>query len=422
MMDKEGQADSQPHGKAEDLAAEPELVQAGAGTESREDFRERVGGWLGEHAPRRSPQGWASAQRVATREQEHEQVAAAKRFQARLFEAGLAGLRWPRAYGGQGLSLAHEVAFAEAATPFDLPTGFVFSITFGMCGPTLLAHGTERQKHRHIAPMLRGEEIWCQLFSEPGAGSDLASIRSSAVRDADHWVVTGQKVWSSGAHYSDFGLLLARTAPELPRHRDLTMFIVDMRCPGLAVRPLRQMNGAEHFNEVFFDGVRVPAANVVGEVNEGWHTAITTLMNERVALGGGGDPDENARIESLFLLARDKGCYDDPVIRDRLASVYIQHVIIGLIGQRVRDAALRGVAPGPEGSIAKLATARHAKGLAALAADIAGAQLGAWDAADARGAAWANLLLSAPARSIAGGTDEVQKNIIGDRVLGLPRG
>src|SRR5271170_3009784 len=174
--------------------------------ESPEDFRGRVGAWLGEHAPRRSPHAQAGAQSV-TREQERDHVAAAKRFQARLFEAGLAGLRWPRAYGGQGLSLAHEVAFAEAATPFDLPTGFVFSITFGMCGPTVLAHGTERQKHRYVAAMLRGEEIWSQLFSEPGAGSDLASLRSSAVRDGDHWVVTGPKVWSSGAHYSDFGLL-----------------------------------------------------------------------------------------------------------------------------------------------------------------------------------------------------------------------
>jgi alkylation response protein AidB-like acyl-CoA dehydrogenase len=405
----------------EDSVAEPVPAPAGGETESLEAFRERVGAWLGEHAPRRSSQGWAGAQHAATREQERGQVAAAKRFQARLFEAGLVGLRWPRAYGGRGLSLAHEVAFAEAVTPFDLPTGFVFSITFGMCGPTLLAHGTELQKRRHIAPMLRGAEIWCQLFSEPDAGSDLAAIRSSAVRDADHWVVTGQKVWSSGAHYSDFGLLLARTAPELPKHRGLTMFIVDMRWPGLTVRPLRQMNGAEHFNEVFLDSVRIPVGNVVGEVNDGWRTAITTLMNERVALGGGGDPDENARVESLFRLARDNGYYQDPVIRDRLANVYIQHTIIGLIGQRVRDAALRGVAPGPEGSIAKLVTARYAKGLAALAADIAGAQLGAWDGADPRGAVWANLLLSAPARSIAGGTDEVQKNIIGDRVLGLPR-
>ena len=338
-----------------------------------------------------------------------------------MYAAGLSGVRWPREYGGQELTLAHEVALATAAAPFDLPTGFVFSITFGMCGPTLLAHGTDEQKSRHVRQMLSGEQIWCQLFSEPGAGSDLAAIRASAVRDGDHWIVNGQKVWSSGAHYSDFGLLLARTAPERPKHRGLTMFIVDMRSAGVTVRPLRQINGDEHFNEVFFDGVRIHQDQVVGGVDDGWRTAITTLMNERVSLGAGGDPDQQARVEALFGLARVNGRYDDPVVRERLAKVYSEHTIIGLIGQRIRDAVLRGVDPGPEGSIAKLATARFAKDLAALAADIAGAQAGAWDSDDARSAMWVNLLLSAPARSIAGGTDEVQRNIVAERVLGLPR-
>lgn len=412
-------------GSAGDSPAEPAPAEPAPGeaseVESLDAFRDRAGRWLEAHAPRRSSDGWAGAQQLATRDQEREQVAAAKRFQAELSAAGLAGIRWPRAYGGQGLTLAHEIAFAAALESFDLPTGVVFSITFGMCGPTVLARGTQQQKLRHLAPMLCGEQIWCQLFSEPDAGSDLAAIRSSAVLDGDHWVVNGQKVWSSGAHYSDFGLLLARTAPELPKHRGLTMFIVDMRWPGLTVRPLRQMNGAEHFNEVFLDDVRIPAVNIVGQVNDGWRTAITTLMNERVALGGGGDPDQNAKVESLFRLARATGRYDDPVVRDRLARVYSEHTIIGLIGQRVRDATLRGVEPGPEGSIAKLATARFAKRLAALATDVAGTQGLAWDRADLRSAAWANLLLTTPARSIAGGTDEVQRNIIGDRVLGLPR-
>ncbi|WP_330219861.1 acyl-CoA dehydrogenase family protein, partial [Mycolicibacter kumamotonensis] len=185
---------------------------------------------------------------------------------------GLSGVRWLREFGGQGLTLAHEMALATAAAPFDLPTGFVFSITFGMCGPTLLAHGTEQQKSRHVRQMLRGEQIWCQLFSEPGAGSDLAAIRASAVQDGDHWIVNGQKVWSSGAHYSDFGLLLARTDPKRPKHRGLTMFIVDMRSAGVTVRPLRQINGDEHFNEVFFDGVRIHQDQVVGAVNDGWRT------------------------------------------------------------------------------------------------------------------------------------------------------
>ena len=396
-------------------------ARVSADLESVEAFRERARAWFEAHAPRRSSGDRSRVERITTREQELDQVAAARQFQAEMYAAGLSGVRWPREYGGQESTLAHEVALATAAAPFDLPTGFVFSITFGMCGPTLLAHGTDEQKSRHVRQMLSGEQIWCQLFSEPGAGSDLAAIRSSAVRDGDHWIVNGQKVWSSGAHYSDFGLLLARTAPERPKHRGLTMFIVDMRSAGVTVRPLRQINGDEHFNEVFFDGVRIHQDQVVGGVDDGWRTAITTLMNERVSLGAGGDPDQQARVEALFGLARVNGRYDDPVVRERLAKVYSEHIIIGLIGQRIRDAVLRGVDPGPEGSIAKLATARFAKDLAALAADIAGAHAGAWDSDDARSAMWVNLLLSAPARSIAGGTDEVQRNIVAERVLGLPR-
>ena len=392
-----------------------------ADREGVDTFRDRASAWFEAHATRRSSDGRSGVSYVTSRERELEQVAAARRFQAEMTAAGLSGVRWPAEYGGQGLTVAHEVALATAAAPFALPTGFVFSITFGMCGPTLLAHGTEEQKSRHVRQMLSGEQIWCQLFSEPGAGSDLAAIRATAILDGDHWVVNGQKVWSSGAHYSDYGLLLARTAPERPKHHGLTMFIVDMRSAGVTVRPLRQINGDEHFNEVFLDGVRIHQDQVVGAVHDGWRTAITTLMNERVALGAGGDPDQEARVEALFRLARASGRYDDPVVRDRLAKVYSEHAIIGLIGQRIRDAVLRGVDPGPEGSIAKLATARFAKGLAALAADMAGARAGAWDGDDAQSATWVNLLLSAPARSIAGGTDEVQRNIVAERVLGLPR-
>jgi acyl-CoA dehydrogenase len=384
-------------------------------------FRDRATTWFEAHAPRRSVGGHSGVEPNNSRDQELEQVAAARRFQAQMHAAGLSGVRWPREYGGQGLTLAHEAALATVTSPFDLPTGFVFSITFGMCGPTLLAHGTEEQKSQHVSQMLSGEQIWCQLFSEPGAGSDLAAIRATAIPDGDHWVINGQKVWSSGAHYSELGLLLARTAPELPKHRGLTMFIVDMRSAGVTVRPLRQINGDEHFNEVFLDDVRIHQDQVVGQVNDGWRTAITTLMNERVALGAGGDPDQQARVEALFRLARTNERYDDPVVRDRLAKVYSEHTIVGLIGQRIRDAVLRGVDPGPEGSIAKLATARFAKGLAALAADIAGAQAGAWNDGDIGSAMWVDLLLSVPARSIAGGTDEVQRNIVAERVLGLPR-
>ncbi|MCX2931767.1 acyl-CoA dehydrogenase family protein [Mycobacterium sp. CVI_P3] len=400
------------------VAFQAPATGANVASESVEAFREHAAAWFDSHAPARAQGGPAAP--GASRAEELDRVAAAKRFQGQMYDAGLAGVRWPREHGGRGLTLAHEMALSAAAEPFDLPTGVVFSITFGMCGPTLLAHGSDEQKS-HIGPMLRGEEIWCQLFSEPGAGSDLANISATAVWDGARWIVNGQKVWSSGAHYSDFGLLLARTAPELPKHRGLTMFILDMRAPGVTVRPLRQINGSEHFNEVFLDDVAINEHQIVGELNRGWQTAITTLMNERVALGGGGDPDQQATVEAVFRMARSSGCHDDPVVRDRLASIYTQHMILGLIGQRVREAVLRGADPGPEGSVAKLATARFAKHTAALAAEIAGAQALAWEGADSVGAKWVNLLLSAPARSIAGGTDEVQRNIIAERVLGLPR-
>ena len=246
------------------------------------DFRNRARAWLAENAPRR-----AAADEEA--EPARADLAAQKEFQARLFDAGFAGLTWPTEYGGQGLTNAEQIAFGQEARDYALPVG-VFFIGLGMPGPTILELGTQEQKKRFLPKMLRGEEIWCQLFSEPAAGSDVASLTTTAVRDGDGWVLTGQKVWTSGAQYSDYGAVIARTDPTVPKHNGITMFIVDMHAPGVTVRPLKVATGHTPFNEVFFDQVRLPADAVIGEVNDGWRAAVVMLRNERVNIGTMGAP------------------------------------------------------------------------------------------------------------------------------------
>jgi alkylation response protein AidB-like acyl-CoA dehydrogenase len=352
-------------------------------------------------------------------------VAAAKRFQAALYDAGLAGITWPVEVGGQGLTAEHQRVFSEEAAGYELPTA-VYTIGLGMVIPTIVEHGTDEQRERYVRKALRGEEIWSQLFSEPGAGSDVASLQMRAERDGEEFVLNGQKVWTTGAQHSDFGAVIARTNPDMPKHRGITMFIVDFRDPNIDVRPLRQMNGGSGFNEVYFTDVRVPAANVVGQVDDGWRCAIAMLANERVAIGAGGAGGGARRgagegIGAMVALARRRGLIDDPVIRQGLVDVYIRQRIMGFIGLRIRAAVRSGKAPGPEGSIAKLAGALLAQRTSNLGAAIAGPAAQAWLPDDGRGARWATAVLSAPASRIAGGTDEVQRNIIGERVLALPK-
>jgi alkylation response protein AidB-like acyl-CoA dehydrogenase len=390
-----------------------------------DELRARARTWLAAHAPRHRTGSDAWAARVAplTAEQERAAVARARDFQAALFDAGLAGITWPRSCGGQGLTLLHQIAFDEEAEGFELPSGYYFHVGHGMCGPTILAHGTPEQQARYPRPLLRGDEIWCQLFSEPGAGSDLASLQTRAVRDGDHWVVSGQKVWSSGAHLAQFGLLLARTDPEAPKHRGLTMFVVDMGSTGVTTRPLRQMSGAANFNEVFLDDVRVPDDHRLGPLHAGWQVSLTTLTNERVAIGAA--RAEADQIDSLVELACDLGRSRDAVVRDRLASLHIHRRLIDYLSERIRTAVVSGGSPGPEGSVLKLATTRLAKDVAALGAELAGAGATAWPPGNGRaigrGNPWVDLLLASPGRSIGGGTDEVQKNVVAERVLGLPK-
>ncbi|MEA3075952.1 MAG: hypothetical protein QOF60_860 [Actinomycetota bacterium] len=351
-------------------------------------------------------------------------VATNKAFQAKLYDAGLAGITWPAEVGGQGLSNEHQRVFNEEAADYEMPTG-VYTIGLGMVIPTIVEHGTPEQKDRYVRKALRGEEIWSQLFSEPGAGSDVASLQMKAERDGDEFVLNGQKVWTTGAQHSDFGAVIARTNPDMPKHRGITMFVIDFKAPGVNVRPLRQMNGGSGFNEVFFDNVRVPAANVIGGVDDGWRCAIAMLANERVAIGAGGGGARRggggAGIDPMVKVARGNGLIDDPVVRQGLADVYIRQRIMGFIGQRTRAALKSGKAPGPEGSIAKLAGALLARRSSDLGIAIAGAAGQAWPEGDRRAARWAAAVLSTPASRIAGGTDEIQRNIIGERVLGLPK-
>jgi acyl-CoA dehydrogenase len=294
----------------------------------------------------------------------------------------------------------------------------VFAVAFGMVAPTLMQHAREDQQARFLAPMLRGEELWCQLFSEPDAGSDLASLQTRAVRDGEEFVVNGQKVWTSNAQHSEWGILIARTDPDAPRHRGITYFVVDMGTPGIEIRPLRQMNGEAHFNEVFLSDVRVPAANVVGEVDDGWKVAVTTLSNERVAIAGGSGLSDPER---LLQLARTLGVTSDPLFRQRFAQIWSRSEVIRFLRLRSRTALSQGRRPGPEASVMKLAYARYVKQLGDLAVGMQGAH-GQLDHPDARvGGMFQQKWINAVQSSIGGGTDEIQRNIVGERVLGLPR-
>jgi alkylation response protein AidB-like acyl-CoA dehydrogenase len=375
------------------------------------DFRQQARAWLEANAVRRSEDGpvhnW--------------DLASAKAFQARQHDAGLAGISWPAAYGGQGLTAAEERAFDEEARNYELPYGF-FSIGLGMCGPTLLDLGSEELKGRYIRPLLRGEEVWCQLFSEPGAGSDVAGLQTRAVRDGDGWVVTGQKVWTSRAQDADYGCVIARTNPDVPKHDGITMFVVDMRSPGVTVRPLRDMTGGATFNEVFFDEVRVPADHVVGEVDRGWAASVRMLTHERVSIGGRARGRTSpAAFESMVDEVRARGMDGDPVVRERLAELYVRQRLLHLFGSRLAQEARAGRSPGARGSVGKLAGAQLGRFSADLAAELLGGEAIAWDPDDRDGRRWAGTVLGAPAEAIAGGSNEIQKNIIGDRVLGLPR-
>jgi alkylation response protein AidB-like acyl-CoA dehydrogenase len=340
----------------------------------------------------------------------------ARKWQALKFEAGLTKITWEPEFGGRNGTSMQQVIFNQEEAKYRVPAE-AFVIGLGMIAPTLKACGTDAQRDRYLTKLLRGEEIWCQLFSEPGAGSDVASLATVANRDGDEWVINGQKVWTSGAQYADFGEIICRTNPDAEKHKGITAFIVDMKAPGVTIKPLKQMNGGAAFNEVFFDDVRVPHENVIGDVNEGWTVAITTLMNERVAIGSGGGGGSRNSVHDLIEFARRRGVEDDPVVRQGLADLYAKSRIQRFLSMRTLTAASKGRVPGPEGSIGKLFGAQVMTQLGELALAIAGPSGMARVDDDYR---WHQPLLGAPAAHIAGGSDEVMKNIIGERVLGLP--
>ena len=368
-------------------------------TEAQVAFRDELRAWLRDHPPGDSPAG------------EDANYGWRRDWQRRLHEGGWAGVHWPAEYGGRGASLTETAIFFEelgrARAP--LPAN-VLGLLLG--GPTLMMWGSDEQRERFLPPILSAEEIWCQGFSEPDAGSDLASLKTRAVADGDDWVVTGQKVWTSGAQYSKWCMLLARTDADAPRHKGLTYFLLDMEQDAVVVRPLRQITGEAEFNELFLEEARVRADQVIGGVGNGWKVAMTTLMNERAGL-------------AFFLQVRLRQAVDrlvaeadgslGPVAADALADLHIRTEILRLLAWRGLSAIERYGQPGPEGSLTKWLWSDTNQRLSRLAADVLGA-----DPLTA-GSRWAYELLRSPGNSIEGGTTEILKNIVAERVLGLPR-
>jgi alkylation response protein AidB-like acyl-CoA dehydrogenase len=342
-----------------------------------------------------------------------------RKWQRTLFDGGWAGISYPPGFGGRGGTTMQEIIFAEEMSRFGVHSG-PFMVAHSMVGPAILEYGTDQQRERFIEPMLRGEEMWCQLFSEPGSGSDLASLSTQAVRDGDEWVVNGQKVWTSNADLCEWGILLARTDATAPKHRGITYFLLDMHTPGIEIRPLKQMTGDSHFSEVFFTDVRIPAENVLGgepRVNDGWRAAIHTLANERNMIGSVAADED---LEAVLSLARSSGHVDDVRSRQELALVKTNIELLRFLGYRMQTALSRGDAPGPETSLIKLLYGQHMRHATSLGKQLLGAE-GMLDGTPSGWSAYVGYrFVWAPQFGIAGGTNEVQRNIIGERVLGLP--
>ncbi len=367
---------------------------------AEEEFRDTLRAWIADHHPGREPDG------------DEESFAFRRDWQRKLNERGWAGLTWPSEFGGAGATQIEQALFFEEIARARAPQmANVLGLMMG--GPTVIAHGTDEQKERFLTPILSADEIWCQGFSEPESGSDLASLKTRAVPSGDGYAVTGQKVWTTFAHQAKWCMLLARTNADAPKHRGLTYFLLDMEQDGVEVRPLVQITGEAEFNELFIEEAHVPAANVVGGVDNGWRVAITTLMHERAGLAFALQARVQIALGELVDEVKARGADGDPLIRQRLAQLAIEAQVLRLLAYR---GLTRGGEPGPEGSLGKWLWADVNQDLTTLAMDLKGPR------AQLADDAWTYRFLRARANSIEGGTTEILKNIVAERVLGLPRG
>ncbi len=397
---------------------------------TEEQFAAEALEFLEAHATRKSEQRefvWGEGPDNAAlfeeidRERELQELDASKNWRAKKYDAGYGWISGPTELGGGGMPRKFERIWGQLESQFDTPDGGFFGIGLGMVAPTILAHANPEVSAEVLPKMYRADIVGCQLFSEPGAGSDLASLQMRAERDGEEWILNGQKVWTSGAHYSDIGEVIARSDFDLPKHQGLTGFLVDMKAPGVEVRPLRQMTGGANFNEVYFNDVRVPDSHRLGETNQGWGVALTTLMNERAAIGSGsGGGTGGGSFSRLSAMAAHYGMANNALARQKLAEIYTNGKVLAWSNQRTMDALRAGKTPGPEMSLSKMGLVRQMTATCEFVANTIGPRLVA-DSGEWGTFSWAGYVLGFPAMRIAGGSDEVMRNIVGERVLGLPK-
>lgn len=390
-------------------------------TKEEAAFRQEVRDWIDANAPKHLEEDLASSGFGSVNNGSHDVLEESKKWQKKKAEAGWACLAWPKEYGGRDASAIESVIWNQEEGVYSKLSGH-FIIGQGMCAPTLMSHATEEQKQRFIPKIASGEDMWCQFFSEPSGGSDLAGLRTKAEKDGDDWIINGQKIWTSLAHLSQYGILITRTDPTVAKHKGLTMFFLDVNSPGVDIRPIKQANGQSGFNEVFFDNVRIPDSQRLGEVGDGWRVSLTTLMNERLAIGGmisTGYPELKDLVMTLQI--NGKPAIKDPAVRSKLADWHCKAAGLKNTTSRTISALSQGQTPGPESSIGKLVAGTMRQDVAKFALDLQGLGGSIIDPSVALdGAQFQEMLLRAPAVRVEGGTDQILRNIIGERVLGLP--
>ncbi len=382
-----------------------------ADTQEEAAFRQEAADWLKANAP--SKQDLEGM----------DEIEAAKFWQKKKYDAGWACITWNKEFGGRGATAIQSVIWNQEESKYDIPQG-VFQIGQGMAAPTLMTWGQPEHHERYLPKLASGEEIWCQLFSEPAGGSDLAALRTKAEKEGDDWIINGQKIWTSGAHYSDYGILVVRTDPNVAKHKGLSYFFLDMKSPGVEIKPIKQLTGGAGFNEVYFTDVRIPDSQRLGEVGQGWQVALTTLMNERAAIGGGGG---GVNVDLAYKIASEvmidgKTATQDSAVRAKLANWYVQESGLKFTGYRSMTALSKGTTPGPENSIGKLVGAPKNQEMASFCMDLMEMNGAIWDEQLSKEAGLVQMsYMGSPGLRIAGGTDEIMANIIAERVLGLPQ-